>query len=131
MAVQCFTVVRALGTSAHHHARHFAHRFVGRHIHHAYHTISHSIGAPHALPAIVCVLAGLAGIGVGSLVAGNGNSRSSDPHTVDGPATTSISFVPNAFGGAPNTSISFAPGNIDDPSDAPTLPLPSEVDSLT
>ena len=80
---------------------------------------------------MVYVLVGLAGVGVGSLVGGNGNSRSPDPRTVDGPGTTSISFVPNAFGGVPNTAFSFAPGNIGDPSDAPTLPLTSEVDSLT
>ena len=67
--MQCFTVFRTLGASARHHVKHAAHHLVAHHVHRAHHVIAHSVIGPVPIPAMVCILTGLAALGVGALVA--------------------------------------------------------------
>ena len=91
MAIQCFTVVRALRATAHH----AVHRLAGHHTHHAHRAVVRGV-ASHAahLPAVVCMVAGLAAVGVGGFVPG-------------GKAVGSSAPVPNEIGATINPPPSF------------------------
>jgi len=130
MAIQCFSVVRAIGASVHHHVRHFAHHFVARHLHHAHHLVSHDIFTSHAAPAMVCVFVGVVGLGLGGLVSSGSTSGSPGPGTASGSANSPISFDPGAIGSPANAWSSFFPGGIGAGSNRPSSFVVSEIDRM-
>ncbi len=117
MAIQCFTVVRALRATAHH----AAHRLARHHIHHARRAVVHRVALLHAskLPAVVCMVVALATVGGSGFVAGGKMPGS--------PA-------PNDIGSTMNSPLSLGSGGVDSsrvdrPSTSPIASLPKEVGS--
>jgi len=64
MALQCWTVLRAVGARAHHYVKHAAHHLGRHHVHRAGHWIAHHLVAPTAVRVTVCTLAGLGAMGL-------------------------------------------------------------------
>ena len=137
MAIQCFTVVRALRATAHH----AVHRLAGHHTHHAHRAVVRGV-ASHAahLPAVVCMVAGLATVGVGGFVAGGKVAGSSAPApneisgTINPPLSSGANGVANLSagliaahssrtGGSPATPFSLEWGETED-----LLRTPSTLD---
>ena len=120
MAIQCFTILRALRATAHH----TSHRLAGHNIHHAHRALMHGVASLHAtkLPAVVCVVTGLAAVGVSGFVAGSKLSGSPAPSEIGSTTNTPLPFgasgveslltsliasVPSEIGSWPDTPFSY------------------------
>jgi hypothetical protein len=148
MAIQCFTFVRSLGASAHHHIRHAAHHLVGRHLPRVHHAVLHGVVSPHTagLRATVCVVTGVAAVGAGGLVVAGkiflpspvagptksqilpGGSVPSEPDDLGEPLS---SFIPVEIGSLPDPQTSFVWSETGSPPEASRWADPSESSSAT
>ena len=116
--MQCFTAFRTLGASARHHVKNAAHHLVAHHVHRAHHVIAHSVIGPVPIPAMVCILTGLAALGVGALVAEGMSFAPPASKEVTPAVSTLAPNVPSEIGSLFASLSSFNPTEI------ASLPVP-------
>jgi hypothetical protein len=115
MAIQCSMVVHAVRAATHRAAR----RVVRHHVHHARRAVAHGVAALHTakLPAVVCIVAGLAALGVGSFAPGGKTLPASAPTDAGGmiasPVSSGSNGADNLLGliAAPSSRIGSGPAN--------------------
>jgi PEP-CTERM motif len=134
MALHCFAAFRALAATAHHHVNHAAYRLVRHHGYRLHHVIAHS--GSLALPAMVCVVTGLAAIGISSFVPGGSNVHRFIPNDVGQLVTPPVPFDSGMLSSQPDPLPWFDSGEIGglqsimppvDPSKVGDLPDPRSL----
>jgi hypothetical protein len=113
MIVECFTRLRALAASTHHHLGLPAHHVVRHFLHHARraNSLGATLSGPAPLSTKVCVAIGLAAAGVGGLAADVPARVPIAVAAVSHPPSPPPVFGPLGTAGLPDPSMPFDPGD--------------------